>query len=142
LRIPGRKIKIDRVVIGPTGIFLTMTQNLRGHYIINDNEWLNDKGKMTKKTLGNPSQQVKLNAIELKRFLDSKNLNIDYVLINSIVAFTGNNFKVRKMPRTYNVMNVREIPDFIVNSKIKIDMGTVTESVVLLEPYCSEMMRS
>ena len=115
---------------------------LRGHFIINGNEWLDNKGSMNKKVMGNPTQRVKLNAIELKRFLDSKNLNIDYVLINSVVAFTGNNFKVRKMPKTYNVMNVRELSTFILNSKIKMEISTVTEAVILLEHYCSEVIRS
>lgn len=142
LKISGKKIKIDHVVIGSKGIFLTMIKNSHGHYIINGNEWLNDKGNKNKNAIGNPSQHVKLNAIELKRFLESKNLNIDYILINSIVAFTDNNFKVRKMPKTYEVMNVREISNFILNSKRKMDMGTVTGAVLLLERYCSGVMRS
>lgn len=142
LKIPGKRIKIDHVVIGPTGIFLTHIKELKGHYIINENEWLNGRGKMSGKTLGNPSQQVKLNAIELKRFLESKNLNIDYILINSIVAFTNNNFKVRKMPKTYDIMRIEEISNFIVNSKRKMDMGTVTESVILLDHYSSDVLRT
>lgn len=142
LKIPGRKIKIHHVVIGSTGMFLIHIKNSKGHYIINGNEWLNDKGKMTAKYLGNLSQQIKLNAIELKRFLDSKNLNIDYVLINSIVAFSNRNFTVRKMPRTYNVMHVDGISYFIANSKTKMDLGTVTGSVLLLERYCSGVTRS
>ncbi len=142
LKIPGKRIKIDRVVVGPTGIFLIHIKNLHGHYIINGNEWMNDKGKIAAKALGNPSQQVKLNAIELKRFLESKNLNIDYILINSVVAFTHKNFTVRKMPRTYSVIHVEEMPNFIVNSKTNMDMGTVTEAVVLLERYSGGVVRS
>jgi len=141
LRIQDRKLKIDHVVIGPIGIFLIHLKNSNGHYIINDNEWLNDKGKITGNMLENP-QQVKLNAIEFKRFLDSKNLNIDYLLINSIVAFSNRNFTVRKMPRAYNVMRVEEISNFITNSKTKMDMGTITEAVLLLEPYCGGVTRS
>ncbi|HEX3012661.1 MAG TPA: hypothetical protein VHO92_00105, partial [Methanobacterium sp.] len=99
-------------------------------------------GKMASKTMVNPSQQVKLNAIELKMFLKSKNLDIDYISINSIVAFPHNNFTVRKMPRTYTVMNTKEISNFIVSSKVKIDLGTVTEVVVLLERYCNDIVRS
>lgn len=142
LRIPSRKIKIDRVVIGPTGIFLIHIKNLHGHHIINDNEWMNNKSKITAKSMGNPSRQVKLNAIELKRFLESKNLNIDYILINSIVAFTHRNFTVRKMPKTYSVMHVEEMPGYIADSKTKMDMGTVTEAVVLLEHYSGGVVRS
>ncbi len=142
LKIPGKRIKIDCVVIGPTGIFLIHIKNLRGHYIINENEWMNNKGKIAAKALGNPSQQVKLNAIELKRFLESKNLNLDYILINSIVAFTNRNFTVRKMPRTYSVMHIEETPGFITNSKTKMALGTVTEAVVLLERYSSNVTRS
>lgn len=142
LKIPGRKIEIDHVVIGPTGIFLTMIKNLHGHYIINDNEWLNNKGKLAAGTMVNPSRQVKLNAIELKRYLESKNLNIDYILINSIVAFSKRNFTVRKMPVTYNIMHVDEIPQFIIDSKTKMGVGTITESVVFLERYSRGVMRS
>ena len=141
LKIPNKRIKINHVVIGPTGIFLIHINNLHGHYIINENKWMDDIGKIVSKTVINP-QQVKLNAIELKRFLESKNLNIDYVLINSIVAFPNNNFKVRKMPKTYTVISTKEISNFIVNSKLKMDLSTVTEIVILLERYCSEIVRS
>ncbi len=142
LKIPGKRIKIDRVVVGPTGIFLIHIKNLRGHYIINGNEWMNDKGKIAVKSIGNPGQQVKLNAIELKRFLESKNLNIDYILINSIVAFTHRNFTVRKMPGTYSVIYAEEMPSFITDSRTKMDIGTVTEVVVLLERYSGEVIRT
>lgn len=140
LKIQGKKIKINHVVIGPTGIFLIHINNLRGHYVINENKWIDDIGKIVSKAILNP-QQVKLNAIELKRFLDSKNLNIDYIMLNSIVAFPNNNFTVRKMPRTYTVMNTREISNFIANSKVKMDLSTITEAVVLLEHYCSDIAR-
>ena len=141
LKIQGKRIKINHVVIGPTGIFLIHINNLRGHYVINENKWMDDIGKIVSKAILNP-QQVKLNAIELKRFLDSKNLNIDYLLLNSIVAFPNNNFKVRKMPRTYTVMNTRDISNFIINSKVKMGLSTITEAVVLLEHYCSDIARS
>jgi ABC-type multidrug transport system fused ATPase/permease subunit len=140
LKIRGKRIKINHVVVGPTGIFLIHINNLRGHYVINENKWMDDIGKIVSKTILNP-QQVKLNAIELKRFLDSKNLNIDYIMLNSIVAFPNNNFTVRKMPRTYTVMNTREISNFIANSKVKMDLSTITEAVVLLEHYCSDIAR-
>lgn len=141
LKIPGKKIKINHVVIGPTGIFLIHINNLRGHYIINENKWMDNIGKIASKTIVNP-QQVKLNAIELKRFLDSKKLNIDYILLNSIVVFPNNNFTVRKMPKTYTIMDIKRISNFIVNSKIKMDLSTVTEAVVLLEHYCSDIART
>ena len=142
LKIPGKRIKINHVVVGPTGIFLIHINNLRGHYIINENKWMDNIGKIASKAMVNPSQQVKLNAIELKRFLDTLNLNIDYILINSIVALPNNNFTVRKMPGTYTVMNIKEISNFIANSKVKMDAGTATEAVVLLDHYCSDIMRS
>lgn len=142
LKIPAKRIKINHVIAGPTGIFLIHIRNLRGHHIINDNTWLDNTGKVASKTMLNPSQHVKLNAIELKRFLESKNLDIDYMLINSIVAFPHNNFTVRKMPRTYSVMNVREISNFIVASKVKMDIDTVTRSVLLLEQYSNGIARS
>ena len=141
LKIPGKKIKISHVVIGPTSIFLIHINNLRGHYIINENKWMDNIGKIASKTVVNP-QQVKLNAIELKRFLESKNLNIDYILLNSVVAFPNNNFTVRKMPKTYTVLNIKRISNFIVNSKVKIDVDTITEAVVLLEHYCSNIVRT
>ena len=141
VKIPDKKIKINHVVVGPTGIFLIHINNLRGHYIINENKWMDDIGKIASKTVVNP-QQVKLNAIELKTFLESKNLNIDYIKINSIVAFPNNNFTLRKMPKTYTVMNTQRISNFIVNSKTKIDLDTATETVVLLEHYCSNIIRS
>lgn len=140
LKIRDKRIKINHVVVGPTGIFLIHINNLRGHYVINENKWMDNIGKIVSKTILNP-QQVKLNAIELKRFLDSKNLNIDYIMLNSIVAFPNNNFTVRKMPRTYTVMNTREISNFIANSKVKMDLSTITEAVVLLEHYCSDIAR-
>jgi Nuclease-related domain. len=142
LKIPAKRIKIDHVIVGPTGIFLIHIRNLRGHHLINENTWLDNISKVASKTMINPSQHVKLNAIELKRFLESKNLNMDYMLINSIVAFAHDNFTVRKMPRTYSVMNIREISNFIVNSKLKIDIDTVTRSVLLLEQYSNGISRS
>ncbi len=141
VKIPGKKIKINYIVIGPTGIFLIHIHNLRGHYIINENEWIDNIGKLSSKTVINP-QLVKLNAIEIKRFLKSKNLDIDYVKISSIVAFPNNNFTLRKMPKTYKVMNTQRLSNFIVNSKIKMDLDTVTEAVVLLEHHCGNITRS
>ena len=107
--------------------------------IVKDKEWFYKTGKYTKRALTQPGKQVMRNAISLKRFLTDNKVNMDGVWIDSIVTLLNNNFKIVKRPRGYTVLFPSTIPEFIRNSKKKVDINILKEAALLIEPYCIEL---
>ena len=140
VKIPLKKVNYDHIVIGPTGIFLIKIKKIRGQIIINENEWITEKGN--NKNNRNHGRKLKTETVEFSRFLTSHGLNIPHLMINTILAFSNDNFKIEKKPSFYEVLNLEQIPDFITGWKRKMDKTDAIEAMVLLEPYSREILKT
>jgi len=95
--LPGDTQNIDHVVIGPTGTFVIETKNHNGIVRCNGDYWSRKKvgrrGTVYSSSIGNPSKQVKRNALVLKKWLESKSIDVGY--INAVVVFTNDDLKLK-----------------------------------------------
>ncbi|MGB9936824.1 MAG: nuclease-related domain-containing protein [Methanobacterium sp.] len=141
VKIPHKKINFEQIVIGPTGIFLIKLKSLKGNYIIEENKLFNEKSTKNNRIIKNEGINLKRESIEVKRFLTSKGMDINHLMINTILAFQNNNFKIRKKPSFYDVLYLENISDFILNSKRKMDERDIIEAMIILEPYSKEVLK-
>jgi hypothetical protein len=142
VKIPLKKVNFDHVIIGPTGIFLIKIKRLKGNIIINENELYTEKSNNKSSIAGSHGRKLKWETVEFGRFLTSKSLNIPHLMISTILSFSNNNFKIKKKPSLYEVLKLEQIGNFIVNSRRKMDETDLIEVMALLEPYCSEILRT
>lgn len=133
--IPGGKGNFDHIVIGPTGVFLIETKNYSGFFKIYGNDWYSRSSSQKMKR--NPGNQVRLNALDLSKFLN-KNLNRK-IWITGIVALIKNNFKIINNPKYYSVVGARDLNQFILKNNNKIDENTVNDIVNFMQDYSTEI---
>jgi len=133
--IPGGKGNFDHVVIGPTGIFLIETKNYSGFFKIYGNDWY--KRSSGQKMERNPGNQVRLNALDLSKFLNKKLGR--RIWITGVVTLINNNFKVIKKPEYYSVVGARDLTRFILRNDDKIDKETVNNVVNFIQDYSTEI---
>jgi hypothetical protein len=91
---------------------------------------------------GSHGRKLKTETIEFNRFLASHGLNIPHLMINTILAFSNDNFEIEKKPSFYEVLNLEQIPDFIIGWKRKMDETDAIEAMILLEPYSKEVLKT
>lgn len=142
VKIPPKKINFNYIIIGPTGIFPIKIKRAKNSFIIDGDRWFIDKGSKTRIYNLNPNQHIKIGVIEFKKFLESNDLNVQYSLINPLIILGNGEFTIKKVPKNYNVLNLEEICNFVIKSKIKLDEYVLIKSVVLLEPHCSEILKT
>lgn len=133
--IPGGKGNFDHVVIGPTGIFLIETKNYSGFFKIYGNDWYSRSSGQ--KMERNPGNQVRLNALDLSKFLNKKLGR--RIWITGVVTLINNNFKVIKKPEYYSVVGARDLTRFILRNDDKIDKETVNNVVNFIQDYSTEI---
>jgi len=133
--IPGGKGNFDHVVIGPTGIFLIETKNYSGFFKIYGNNWYSRSSGQ--KMERNPGNQVRLNALDLSKFLNKKLGR--RIWITGVVTLINNNFKVIKKPEYYSVVGARDLTRFILRNDDKIDKETVNNVVNFIQDYSTEI---
>jgi hypothetical protein len=100
---------IDHVVVGPTGIFVIETKNIKGKISYYGDNW---EGVGRK----SPSRQARINAMKIRKLLTSSSEPVSRPLwIQGIVVFT--NYKaeitVRKPPEHVKVTKIDELADYI-----------------------------
>ncbi len=132
VRIPQTRSLISHLIIGPNGIFIIQGRSISGNFIIRNDEWWRSKTNKRTKTISNPGKLVKMNSIDLKRFLESHNVNIDYAWITPIVAFSPDRYTIEEPPLHYNLMPPDEVIPFILNQKKAMDPETKMKVIALI----------
>ena len=133
--IPGGKGNFDHIVIGPTGIFLIETKNYSGFFKIYGDDWYSrSSGQKMKR---NPGNQVRLNALDLSKFLNKKLGRKMWV--TGVVTLINSNFKVINRPKYYSVVGAGDLIQFILKNDNKIDKETVNSLVYFIQDYCTEV---
>jgi hypothetical protein len=135
VNIPGGKGNFDHIVIGPTGIFLIETKNYSGFFKIYGNDWYSRSSSQKMKR--NPGNQVKLNALDLSKFLNKK-LNRK-IWVTGVVSLIKSNFKVVKKPEYYAVIGASDLTQFILRNDNKVDKESVNNIVNFMQDYSTEI---
>ena len=137
VRIPKTKSLISMVIIGPNGIFIIQNRTFKGNFIIRNHEWWRLKGNQRVKYVSNPGKIVKMNTIDLKKFLNSHNVNVDYNWITSIVSVPQNLYTVEEEPQNYHLVPPTQIKEFISRQKKTMDPELMMKSIALIARYSS-----
>ncbi|HMK53405.1 MAG TPA: nuclease-related domain-containing protein [Methanobacteriaceae archaeon] len=137
IKLPNFRLKIGLLVVGPTGIFVIESHSLPGYYIIEGDDWWKESESKRVKSLSNPGKQSKSKTMELRKFLNSQDVNIEYVWINPIVSLPSDQYRADKKPHNYDLMNPDEVSDFILNRKSKIDEDMINRVVTVIK-RCSK----
>ena len=109
--LPGDGQNIDHVVIGSTGTFVIETKNHNGIIKCYGDDWSRKKvgrrGTVYDAGIGNPSKQAKRNAVVLKNWLESENIDVGY--INAVVVFTNDNVELKLIRPTVKIVSVNDL---------------------------------
>jgi len=113
--LPDMRGNIDRIVLGPNGVFVIETKNHNGFVTCNGDSWTQRKvGQLGTPYLGKigcPSRQVKRYAITLRDFIRDKT-NKD-IYVNGIVVFTNREVKLRINNPTVSVLRPDTLCQFV-----------------------------
>lgn len=132
VRIPKTRSLIGVVIIGPQGIFIIQNRTFKGNFIIRNEEWWRLKGNQRVKPVSNPGKIVKMNSIDLKMFLKSHNVNVDYKWITPIVALPQNQYTIEEEPQNYYIIPPSQIKESIINQKKTMDPELMMKSIALI----------
>lgn len=109
--LPGDRQNIDHIVVGPSGMFVIETKNHNGIIKCDNDDWsrikVGRKNTAYAASIGNPSKQAKRNAITLRNWLESENIDVGY--INAVVVFTNEDVKLDLVRPTVEVVHVRDL---------------------------------
>lgn len=109
--LPGDKQNIDHVVVGPAGVFVIETKNYNGNIRCYEDEWSRKKvgrrGTVYDAGMGNPSKQAKRNAVVLKNWFASENLDVGY--ISAVVVFTNDDCELKLIKPTVKVVQIDDL---------------------------------
>ncbi|MEM2930972.1 MAG: nuclease-related domain-containing protein [Thermoproteota archaeon] len=115
--LPGGKANIDHVVVSTKGVFVVETKNHKGLVRCRGDSWellkTGRKGTVYSGDIGNPSKQVKGNALALRRFLSEK-LGIN-TYVNGIVCFTNLETKLETWNPTVTVLHIANLKSFLLS---------------------------
>lgn len=143
VKFPGSWGNLDHVVLGPNGVFLIETKNYSGFFVIDNIEWYYKKHSYfagpLKRSISQPGKQVIKNAKALKNYLDLNGVNVNDLVINSIVTLIENNYKIKTKPKQYNIVNPSSIPEFLITGDKNVDPKILNEISSLIGPYCIEI---
>jgi len=137
--LPGDRQNIDHIVVGSIGTFVIETKNHNGIIKCNDDDWSREKvgrrGTVYDAGIGNPSKQAKRNAVMLKKWLESENIDVGF--IHAIVVFTNEDVELNLVRPTVKVVHVDDLlgvfkgePNFRMNSK---KINSVTDKLYQLK---------
>lgn len=109
--LPGDRQNIDHIVVGISGTFVIETKNHNGQIKCYDDTWYRNKigrqGTRYEASIGNPSKQAKRNAVVLKNWLQSK--NIDPGFISAVVVFTNDDVTLKLVRPTVKVVTIENL---------------------------------
>lgn len=137
VRIPKTRSLIGLVIIGPNGIFIIQNRRIKGNFIIRNEEWWRLKGNQRVKPVSNPAKLVKMNTIDLKRFLNSHNVNVEYMWITPIVSLSQDQYTVEEEPQNYHLIPPENINEFLSKQKKTMDQELMMRSIALIARFSS-----
>ena len=109
--IPGDRQNIDHIVVGSAGIFVIETKNYNGNIRCYKDDWTRKKvgrrGTVYSAYVGNPSKQAKRNAIILRNWLQSENIDVGYIV--AVVVFTNEDVKLNLIRPTVRVVRINNL---------------------------------
>jgi hypothetical protein len=132
VKIPKTRSIIGQLVIGSNGIFIIHNRSTKGKFIIQNDEWWRLQGNKRTKSVFNPAKVVKMNVIDLKRFLNSHNVNVEYMWINPIVTFPSKQYTIEESPQKYNLMPPGDVSKFINSQKRIMDPDLMMRAIALV----------
>lgn len=132
VKIPKTRSIIGNVVIGSNGIFIIRNKKGNGNFFIRDDEWWQEKGNKRIKAILNPGKMVKMNSIDLKQYLESHNVNVEYMWITPIVSFPPDQYIIEKAPKNYSLVSPEDVSRFIVSQKRTMPQELMLRSIALL----------
>ena len=135
VRIPKTRSIISQIAIGPNGIFIIHNRTTKGKFIVRNDEWWRLKGNQRTKSFFNPGKIVKMNVIDLKRFLNSHNVNVEYMWLTPIVSFPHDQYTVEEEPKNYNLMPPNEVSEFINSQKRTMPSELMMRSIALIAQH-------
>ena len=109
--LPGDSQNIDHIVVGSVGTFVIETKNHNGIIKCNNDDWSRKKvgrrGTVYASGIGNPSKQAKRNAVMLRKWFESENIDVGYIV--AVVVFTNENVELDLVKPTVKVVHVDDL---------------------------------
>ncbi len=120
--LPSSHGNIDHVLLTPKNIFVLETKNWSGKIICQGDEWVRQDRKgilFSKKTdMGCPSRQVKRNAINLSKFIESGSFHNTFkIWVEGAIVFTNRNVNLELHEPSVAVLRMEELYNYIIGSK-------------------------
>jgi len=109
--LPGDGQNIDHIVVGSVGTIVIETKNHNGIIKCNNDDWSRKKvgrrGTVYTSEIGNPSKQAKRNAVMLRKWLESENIDVGYIV--AVVVFTNEDVELDLVRPTVKVVRVNDL---------------------------------
>jgi len=109
--LPGDGQNIDHIVVGSVGTFVIETKNHNGIIKCNNDDWSRKKvgrrGTVYASNIGNPSKQAKRNAVMLRKWLESENIDVGYIV--AVVVFTNEDVELDLVRPTVKIVHVDDL---------------------------------
>jgi hypothetical protein len=128
VRLPNARGNIDHIVVGPTGVFVIETKNVSGHYLCEGDYWYRIKNGKVRKTRS-ISRQASHNAYSLRKFLRKYGCD-QYV--HCVVVFTNKKCKVDLINPSVPVVDVSNLPKFILRTNTRLPKRKIHEIVGII----------
>tara|TARA_Y100000310_G_scaffold317318_1_gene370080 strand:+ start:436 stop:1140 length:705 start_codon:yes stop_codon:yes gene_type:complete len=129
VNLPNGYGNIDHIVLGPNGIFAVETKNFEGEISCEEDNWYQykDHWKTDEEfEIKSPSKQIKRNALNLKHYIDSKNIFSKSLRlwVEGIVVFSHDNVILRCNNPTVPVLKVDQLCSYIRNKESKVKFSS------------------
>jgi Nuclease-related domain len=106
---------IDHIVLAPSGIFVLETKNWSGDIVCNGDEWQRNSKHTFRES---PSHQVKRNAAQIKRIIDSsQSFGAQNVPVEGILVFSNNRARLHLKNPTVPIIKLHQLSNYIIAYK-------------------------
>lgn len=126
--LPSSRSNIDHVLLTPNGIFAIETKHWEGEIICHGDEWHRRyrKGLFSAKDFdaGSPSRQVKMNAINLSRLIESRLFHNTFrIWVEGLVVFTNSGVRLELREPSVTVLRAEDMCDYVINIENMIELS-------------------
>ncbi len=126
--LPSSRGNVDHVLLTPKGIFAIETKHWEGKIICHGDEWHRryHKGLFSTKDFdaGSPSRQVKMNAINLSRLIESRLFHNTFrIWVEGLVVFTNPRVRLELHEPSVAVLRAEDLYDYIINFRKMTDLS-------------------
>ncbi len=126
--LPSSRGNVDHVLLTPKGIFAIETKHWEGEIVCHGDEWLRRyrKGLFSAKDFdaGSPSKQVKMNAINLSRLIESRLFHNTFRMwVDGLVVFTNPRVRLKLHEPSVTVLRAEDLCDYVINIEKMIELS-------------------